>query len=110
MRIRQTWQASWMRQNEMATTRSRAHLAQRPPFQTMETKTIMTCKIVARTSNRYAATYRVQTRGRVYEVCVEDRPGEDCTVHIDGLDERRELFRAIKRAVLEDWLGIDAVR
>jgi hypothetical protein len=46
----------------------------------------------------------------VYEVCVEDRPGEDCTVHIDGLDERSELFRAIQRAVLKDWLGIDPVR
>ena len=46
----------------------------------------------------------------VYEVCVEDRPGEDCTVHIDGLDERSELFRAIQRAVLKDWLGIDAVQ
>src|SRR5215471_20307177 len=110
MRTRQTWQASLMRRNQIATTRSRAHLTQRPPFQTMETKAIMTCKIVARTSNRYAATYRVQARGRVYEVCVEDRPGEDCTVHIDGLDERWELFRAIQGAVLKDWLGIDAVR
>ena len=71
----------------------------------METKTIMTCKIIAHTSNRYAATYRVQARGRVYEVCVEDRPGENCTVHIDGLDERSELFRAIQGVVLKDWLG-----
>jgi len=44
----------------------------------------------------------------VYEVCVEDRPGEDCAVRIDGLDERSELFRAIQQAVLKDWLGIDA--
>ena len=95
---------------QIATTKSRPHLAQPLPFQAMETKSIMTCKIIAHTSNRYAATYRVEARSRVYEVCVEDRPGEDCTVHIDGLNERSELFRAIKQAVLEDWLGIDAVR
>ena len=76
----------------------------------METNTIMTCKIIAHSSNRYAATYRVQARGRVYNVCVEDRPGEDCTVHIDGIDERSEMFRAIQRNVLKDWPGIDAVR
>ena len=76
----------------------------------METKTIMTCQIIAHTSNRYAAMYRVQARGRVYEACVEDLPGEDCTVHIDGIDENSELFRAIKGAVLKDWLGIDPVR
>jgi hypothetical protein len=39
----------------------------------------------------------------------EDRPVEDCTVHIDRADERSDLFRAIQRAVLKDWLGIDAV-
>ena len=31
-------------------------------------------------------------RLRVYEVCVEDRKGED----IDGLDKTSELFRAIQ--------------
>ena len=108
MRIRQTWQASLTRPK--TTTNSRAPLAQRPPLQAIETKTIMTCKIIAHTSNRYTATYRVQARGRVYKVCVEDRRGEDCTAHIDGLDEGSELFRAIKGAVLKDWLGIDAVR
>ena len=77
---------------------------------TMETKKSMTCKIIAHTSNRYAATYRVHARGKVYDVCVEDRPGEDCTVHIDGVDEGSELFRAIEAVVLKDWLGIDAVR
>jgi len=40
---------------------------------------------------------------------VRSPPGEDCTVHIDGLDERSELFRAIQGAVLKDWLGIDTV-
>jgi len=54
--------------------------------------------------------YRVQAHGRVYEACVEDHPGEDCAVHIDGLDERSELFQAIQQAVLKDRLGIDAVR
>jgi hypothetical protein len=108
MRTRQTWQASST--HPKTTTNSRAHLAQRPPLQAMETKTIMTCKIIAHASNRYAATYRVQARGSVYKVCVEDRPGEDCNVYIDGLDEGSELFRAIQGAVLEDWLGIYAVR
>ena len=108
MRIRQTWQASLTRPK--TTTNSRTPLAQRPQLQAIETKTIMTCKIIAHTSNRYAATYRVQARGRVYKVCVEDRRGEDCTAHIDGLDEGSELFGAIQAAVLKDWLGIDAVR
>jgi len=45
----------------------------------------------------------------VYKVCVEDRPGEDCTVHIDGVDEGSKLFRAIQAVVLKDWLEIDAV-
>jgi hypothetical protein len=76
----------------------------------METDTSMSCKIIAHSSTRYNARYQVQARGRVYEVCVEDRPGEDCSVHIDGLDEGSELFRAIQGAVLKDWLGIDAVR
>jgi hypothetical protein len=31
-------------------------------------------------------------------------------VHIDGLEEGSELFRSIERAVLRDWLGIDAVK
>jgi len=30
-------------------------------------------------------------------------------VHIEALDERSELFRAIQGAVLKGWLGIDAV-
>jgi HPt (histidine-containing phosphotransfer) domain-containing protein len=76
----------------------------------METKTVMTCKIIAHTSNKNAAMYRVQALGRVYEVCVEDHPGQDCTVLIDGLDEKSELFQAIQGAVLKDWLGIDAAR
>ena len=73
----------------------------------METQTIMTCRIIAHTSNRYAATYRVQAHGRVYKLCVEDHPGEDCTVHIDGVDEGSELFWAIQGVVLKDWLGVD---
>jgi hypothetical protein len=52
----------------------------------------------------------VQARGRVYEVCIEDRPGEDCTVYIDSLDEGSDLYRSIEVTVLKDWLGIDIVR
>jgi hypothetical protein len=46
----------------------------------------------------------------VYEAHVKNLPGEDCTVHVDGLEEGSELFQSIKGAVLKDWLGIDAVR
>jgi len=46
----------------------------------------------------------------VYEADVKDLAGEDCTVHIDGLEEGSELFQSIKGAVLKDWLGIDTVR
>lgn len=72
----------------------------------------MTCKIIAHASGRYAAKYHVQAAGRVYEAHVKDLPGEDCTVHIKGLEEGSELFQAIEGAVLKDWLGIgiDAVR
>jgi hypothetical protein len=72
----------------------------------------MTCKIIAHASGRYAAKYHVQAAGRVYEAHVKDLPGEDCTVHIEGLEEGSELFRSIEDAVLKDWLGIgiDAVR
>ena len=70
----------------------------------------MTCKIIAQASSRYAAKYHVQAAGRVYEAHVKDRPGEDCTVHIDGLEEESELFQSIKGAVLKDWLGIDTIR
>jgi hypothetical protein len=68
----------------------------------------MTCKIIAQASTRYAAKYRVQARGRVYEARIEDFPGEDCTVRIDGLEEGSELYRTIKSTVLKDWLGTDA--
>jgi len=46
----------------------------------------------------------------VYEAHVKDLPGEDCTVHIEGLEEGSELFQSIEGAVLKDWLGTDAVR
>jgi hypothetical protein len=46
----------------------------------------------------------------VYEVHVKDLPGEDCTVHIEGVEKGSELFQAIQGAVLKDWLGIDADR
>jgi hypothetical protein len=68
----------------------------------------MPCKIIAQASTRYAATYQVQTSGQVYEARVEDHPGEDCVVHIDGVERGSELFRSIEGAVLKDWLGIDA--
>ena len=45
----------------------------------------MTCKIIAHASTRHAATYHVEADGRVYEARVTDLPGEDYTVHIDGL-------------------------
>ena len=70
----------------------------------------MTCKIIAHASSRYAAKYHVQVAGRVYEAHVKDLPGEDCTVHIEGLEEGPELFQSIEGAVLKDWLGTDAVR
>jgi hypothetical protein len=76
----------------------------------METDHSMTCKIIAHASTRYAASYRVLARGKVYEVRVEDPPGEDCIVSIDGLEKGSDLFRSIEEAVLKDWLGIDAVR
>lgn len=79
-------------------------------LQRMETDRSMTCKIIAHASTRYAANYRVLARGKVYEVRVEDPPGEDCTVRIDGLEQGSELFRLVEGAVLKDWLGIDAVR
>ena len=70
----------------------------------------MTCKIIAHSSNRYAAKYHVQAGGRVYEAHVKDLPGEDCVVRVDGLEEGSELFRSIEDAVLRDWLGNGAVR
>jgi hypothetical protein len=70
----------------------------------------MSCKIIAHVSSRYAAKYQVRARGKVYEVRVEDPPGEDCTVRIEGLEKGSELFRAIEGAVLKDWLGVDAGR
>jgi hypothetical protein len=76
----------------------------------METKTIMTCKIIAHSSNRYAAKYQVKVSGRVYRAHVTDLPGEDCVVRVDGLEEGSEVFRLIKGVVLKDWLGIDALR
>jgi hypothetical protein len=69
----------------------------------------VTCKIIAQASSRYSAKYRVQAAGRVYEARVKDLPGENCTVHIDGLEEGSKLFQSIKGAVLKDWLGPDAV-
>ena len=66
------------------------------------------CKIVAHASSRYAADYRVLARGKVYEVRVEDPPGEHCTVRIEGLEEGSDLFRLIEGAVLKDWYGTDA--
>jgi hypothetical protein len=68
----------------------------------------MPCKIIAQASTRYAAKYQVQTHGRVYEARVEDHPGEDCVVHIGGIERGSELFRSIEGAVLKDWLGSDA--
>jgi len=65
----------------------------------------MTCKIIAQASSRYSAKYHVRARGRVYEARVEDYPGEDCVVHIDGIERGSELFRSIEGAVLKDWLG-----
>jgi hypothetical protein len=47
----------------------------------------------------------VRVRGKVYEVRVEDPPGEDCTVRINGLEGGSELYRTIEIAVLKDWLG-----
>jgi hypothetical protein len=70
----------------------------------------MICKIIAHAPSRYAAKYHVQAAGRVYEVHVTDLPGEDCTVHIEGLVEGSELLQSIEGAVLKDWLGIDADR
>jgi len=70
----------------------------------------MTCKIIAHASTRHAATYHVQAGGRVYKARVEDLLGEDCTVHIDDLEEGSELFRSIEAVVREDWLGIDHAR
>jgi hypothetical protein len=71
----------------------------------METGSSMSCKIIAQASSRYSARYHVQVRGRVYEVRVEDLPGEACRVRIDGLEEGSALYRSIKRVVLKDWLG-----
>jgi hypothetical protein len=76
----------------------------------METDLSMTCKIIAHASSRHAAKYHVQVRAKVYEVRVEDPPGEDCTVRIDGLEKGSELFRSIEGVVLRDWLGVDAGR
>jgi hypothetical protein len=76
----------------------------------METDHSMTCKIIAHTSTRDAATYRVLAQGTVYQVRVDDPPGEDCTVRIEGVEEGSELYRLIEGAVLKDWLGIDAAR
>jgi hypothetical protein len=70
----------------------------------------MSCKIIAHTSTRYAANYRVLARGDVYEVRVNDPPGEDCTVQIDGLQKGSELYLTIEGVVLRDWLGADATR
>jgi hypothetical protein len=72
-----------------------------------ETKTGMKCKIIAHASTRYDAKYRVQAGDKVYAASVKDLPGEDCTVHIDGIEEGSELFRSIEEVVLKDWLGID---
>jgi hypothetical protein len=79
-------------------------------FQNMETDRSLTCKIIAHASTRDAATYRVLARGTVYHVRVDDAPGEDCTVRIEGVEQGSELFRLIEGTVLKDWLGIDAVR
>jgi len=68
----------------------------------------MSCKIIAHASTRHVATYHVQVGGKLYKARVEDLPGEDCTVHIDGLEKGSELFRSIEAVVLKDWLGIDA--
>lgn len=68
----------------------------------------MPCKVIAQTSTRYAAKYKVETRGQIYEARVEDQPGEACVVHIDGIERGSELFRSIEDAVLKDWLGSDA--
>ena len=65
----------------------------------------MTCKIIAQASSRYSAKYHVKARGRVYEARVEDYPGEDFVVHIEGIERESELFRSIKCAVLTEWLG-----
>jgi len=65
----------------------------------------MPCKIIAQASTRYAAKYQVQTHGRIYEARVEDHPGEDCVVHIDGIERGSALSRSIEGAVLKDWLG-----
>jgi hypothetical protein len=78
--------------------------------QNTETDHSMTCKIIAHASTRYVANYRVLARGKVYEVRVEDPPGEDCAVRVEGLEEGSELFRSIEGTVLKDWLGIDPIR
>jgi hypothetical protein len=71
----------------------------------MDTGSSMSLKIIAHASSRHSAKYHVQVRGRVYEVRLEDLPGEACTVRIDGLEEGSGLYRLIKRVVLKDWLG-----
>jgi hypothetical protein len=65
----------------------------------------MTCKIIAHASSRYAAKYHVQVAGRTYGAHVKDLPGEDCTVHIEGVEKGSQLFESIESAVLKDWLG-----
>jgi len=67
----------------------------------------MTCEIIAHASIRYSAKYHVRVGGRVYEASVHDPPGEDCTVHIVGLEQGSDLHSSIKSAVLRDWLGSD---
>ena len=62
----------------------------------------MTCKIIAHASSRYAAKYHVQVAGRAYEAHVKDLPGEDCAVHIEGVEKGSELFQSIESAVLKD--------
>ena len=62
----------------------------------------MSCKIIAHASTRHVATYHVQVGGKLYKARVEDLPGEDCTVHIDGLEKGSELFRSIEAVVLKD--------